>query len=59
MAISLRVQVCLDRAMKRGQSDGKSARSDDNLESLKKRYASECVHTTCRSSIGWLMYCRV
>jgi UMP-CMP kinase len=28
-------QACLDRAMKRGESSG---RSDDNLESFKKRY---------------------
>ena len=30
-------QVCLERAMKRGQAGGAMARTDDNLESFKKR----------------------
>ena len=33
-------QVCLDRAMKRGQSSG---RKDDNREAFVKRYYGTCI----------------
>jgi UMP-CMP kinase len=37
--------VCLDRAMKRGESSGAMARTDDNLESFKKRYRTYTSQT--------------
>ena len=37
------LKVCLERAMQRAESSGAMARSDDNLESFKKRCACVCV----------------
>ena len=37
------VKVCLERAMKRAESSGAMVRSDDNLESFKKRSVSMSI----------------
>ncbi|CAI8010155.1 UMP-CMP kinase [Geodia barretti] len=37
--------VCIERAIKRAESSGAMARSDDNLESLKKRFRTYTSHT--------------
>lgn len=54
-------QVCVERAIKRAATSGQNARSDDNIESLKKRYSVQCsklkINYLCRNII--LGGCRV
>lgn len=49
---SLPPQVCLERAMSRAQQSGAMARSDDNLESFKKRYICPIISNEVGSGLA-------